>query len=157
KRVALLLCWLWRLRTELIDTALTMGNELLAGVFRRAKNSAAEEQKRQFKQLGPVLQLCGEVVVVLLDQAVTDPRAEVFRRYSEERIASLSEECQTLGRPSEAIYDAELRKRYSYVRQFAPRLLEAFALRAIAPNEPLLAAVDYLLERNQSKQRNLDD
>src|SRR5262249_21518553 len=118
KRVALLLCWLWRLRAELIDTALTMGNELIAGVFRRAKNAATEEQKR---------------------------------------IASLSEECQALARPSEAIYDAELRKRYSYVRQFAPRLLETFVLRAIAPDEPLLKAVDYLRERNQSKQRNLDD
>jgi TnpA family transposase len=157
KRVALLLCWLWRLRTELIDTALTMGNELIAGVFRRAKNAAAEEQHRQFKQLGPVLQLCGEVVGVLLDQTVADPRAELFRRYSEERITSLSEECQTLARPSAVIYDAELRKRYAYVRQFAPRLLEAFVLRAIAPNEPLLQAVDYLRERNQSKQRQLAD
>jgi hypothetical protein len=157
KRVALLLCWLWRLRAELIDTALTMGNELIAGVFRRAKNAATEEQKRQFKQLGSVLQLCGEVVGVLLDQTVADQRAEVFRRYSEERIASLSEECLTLARPSEAIYDTELRKRYSYVRQFAPRLLEAFVLRSIAPDEPLLKAVDYLRERNQNKQRNLDD
>lgn len=157
KRVALLLCWLWRLRTELIDTSLTMGNELIAGVFRRAKNAAMEEQKRQFKQLGPVLRLCGEVVGVLLDQAIADPRAELFRRYSEERIASLSEECQTLARPSEAIYDLELRKRYSYIRQFAPRLLESFVLRAIAPNEPLLKAVDYLRELNQRKQRNLDD
>jgi TnpA family transposase len=157
KRVALLLCWLWRLRTELIDTALTMGNELIAGVFRRAKNAAAEEQRRQFKNLGPVLQLCGEVVGVLLDQAITDPRAELFRRYSEERIASLSEECRAMARPSEMIHDLELRKRYSYVRQFAPRLLDAFTLRAIAPNEPLLKAVDYLRERNQSKRRNLDD
>jgi hypothetical protein len=64
KRVALLLCWLWRLRTELIDTALTMGNALIAGVFRRAKNAATEEQQRQFKQLGSVLQLCGDVVGV---------------------------------------------------------------------------------------------
>lgn len=157
KRVALLLCWLWRLRTELTDTALTMGNELIAGVFRRAKNAAAEEQQRQFKQLGSVLQLCGEVVGVLLNQTVADPRAEVFRRYSEERIASLSEECRTLARPSVAIQDAELRKRYAYVRQFAPRLLEAFVLRAIAPNEPLLQAVDYLRTRNQNKQRQLDD
>ena len=157
KRVALLLCWLWRLRTELIDTALTMGNELIAGVLRRAKNAATEEQQRQFKQLGSVLHLCGEVVEVLLDQTVADPRAEVFHRYSEERIASLSEECRTLARPSTAIQDAELRKRYNYVRQFAPRLLEAFVLRAIAPNEPLLQAVDYLRARNQNKQRQLDD
>jgi TnpA family transposase len=157
KRVALLLCWLWRLRTELIDTALTMGNELIAGVFRRARNAAMEEQKRQFKRLGPVLRLCGEVVSVLLDQTVADPRGEVFRRYSQERIVSLSEECQTLARPSDAIHDVELRKRYSYVRQFAPRLLEAFTLRAIAPNEPLLEAVGYLREHNQSKRRNLDD
>ena len=38
KRLALLLCWLWRLQTQLIDTALTVGNDLIAGVLRRAKH-----------------------------------------------------------------------------------------------------------------------
>lgn len=36
KRLGLLLCWLWRLRTQLIDAALTISNELVAGVLRRA-------------------------------------------------------------------------------------------------------------------------
>lgn len=157
KRIAWLLCWLWRLRTQLIDAALTMGNELIAGVFRRAKNAAKEEQRRQFKRLGPVLQLCGEVVRLLLDQAVPDPRAELFARYSPEKLASLSEECRALSQPAAAIEEAELRKRYSYVRQFAPRLLETFVLRAITPHEPLLEAVDYLRARNQHKQRGVDD
>jgi hypothetical protein len=40
KRVGLLLLWLWRLRTQLIDTALTVSNELIAGALRRARNAA---------------------------------------------------------------------------------------------------------------------
>jgi len=38
KRLGLLLCWLWRLRTHLVETALTISNELVAGVLRRAKS-----------------------------------------------------------------------------------------------------------------------
>src|SRR5262249_44187021 len=55
KRLGLLLCWLWRLRTQLIDAALTISNELVAGVLRRAKHAASKEQQRQQKRLGPVL------------------------------------------------------------------------------------------------------
>lgn len=69
KRLGLLLCWLWRLRTQLIDAALTISNELVAGVLRRAKHAAAKEQQRQHKQLRPVLTLCSAVVEMVLDQA----------------------------------------------------------------------------------------
>jgi hypothetical protein len=53
KRLGLLLCWLWRLRTQLVDTALTSSNELVAGVLRRAKHAAAQEHQRQQKRLRP--------------------------------------------------------------------------------------------------------
>lgn len=46
--------------------------------------------------------------------------------------------------PAQQLYMEELRKRYSYVRQFAPRLLETFALRAKIPSKPLREAVAYL-------------
>lgn len=35
KRTALLFCWLWHLRTQVIDTSLTVANDLIAGVLRR--------------------------------------------------------------------------------------------------------------------------
>jgi Domain of unknown function (DUF4158) len=42
KRAGLLLTWLWRLRTRLIDTALVISHDLIAGVLRRAKNAATK-------------------------------------------------------------------------------------------------------------------
>ena len=51
----------------------------------------------------------------------------------------------------------EVLRRYSYLRQFAPQLLETFVLRAVVPNEPLLRAVTYLRERNRYGQRGIDD
>jgi TnpA family transposase len=158
KRLALLLCWLWRLRTQLIDTALTVGNELIAGVLRRARHSFERARQEQQRRMERALGLCGEVVSVLLDQAIPDAelRAEIFRRHPHEQIAALGAECQELARPPQQAYVGELRKRYSYVRQFAPRLLEAFALRAVVPDEPLLKAVEYLRERNQKGHRGID-
>jgi len=159
KRVGLLLCWLWRLRTQLIDAALTISNELVAGVLRRAKHAATKEQQRQQKRLGPVLTLCSEVVELLLDQAIPDHavRGAVFQRWAREQLEGLPGECRALASPAEQTYIAEVRRRYSYVRQFAPRLLETFVLRALTPNEPLLRAVTYLRERNRTGQRGIGE
>src|SRR5581483_5889488 len=158
KRVGLLLCWLWRLRTQLIDAALTISNELVAGVLRRAKHAAQQEHQRQQKRVRSVLTLCGEVVELLLDHAIPDAevRATVFQHWSREQLADLPAECRTLASPTDQLYMAETKRRYSYVRQFAPRLLETFVLRALIPNEPLLEAVAYLRERNRLGQGGID-
>jgi hypothetical protein len=42
-----------------------------------------------------------------------------------------------------------------YLRQFAPRLLEAFTIKATTPSESLLEAVEYLRERNKNHQRGI--
>jgi hypothetical protein len=158
KRLGLLLCWLWRLRTQLIDTALTMSHDLIAGVLRRAKNAATREQQRQQKRVRQVLKLCGEVISLILDEAI--PEAEIRKalveHYTAEPLQSLCAECVALGDAPDQIYLDELRKRYAYVRQFAPRLLESFTLRAVTDDAPLLKAVEYLRERNQNSQRGLD-
>jgi hypothetical protein len=140
KRLALLLCWLWRLRTQLVDTALTIGNELIAGVLRRAKHGFEKARQHQQRRMEETLRLCGEVMTLLLDQAIPDEkvRAEIFQLYSREQIVRLETECQELAMPPQQVYVGELRKRYSYVRQFGPRLLEAFVLRAGGTGEPKL-------------------
>jgi TnpA family transposase len=159
KQLALLLCWLWRLRTQVVDTALTIGNELIAGVLRRAKHSFEKARQQQQRRMEQALRLCGEVMTLLLDPAIPDEkvRAEIFQRYPREELSELESECQELAAPPQQVYVGELRKRYSYVRQFAPRLLEAFVLRAVVPDEPLLKAVEYLRERNKEGQRGADD
>jgi hypothetical protein len=141
--VGLLLCWLWRLRTQLIDAALTISNELVAGVLRRARHAAVKEQQRQQKRLGSVLRLCSEVVELILDHAIADTelRAAVFQRWSRDQLRGVPDECRALASPAEQLYMDELRRRYSYVRQFALRLLETFVLRAVVPNEPPLHVV----------------
>src|SRR5713226_3525454 len=158
KRLGLLLCWLWRLRTQLVDTALTISTELVAGVLRRAKHAAAQEHHRQQKRLRAVLTLCRDVIVTVLDQAIPDPevRTAVFQRWPQEQLAGLPAECQALAAPAEQLLMAEVRRRYNYVRQFAPRLLETFVLRALVPNDPLLRAVEHLRECNRTGQRGLD-
>lgn len=159
KRLALLLCWLWRLRTQLIDTALTVGNELVAGVLRRAQHSYERVRQEQHKRMEQALQLCGQIVTLLLDEEVVDAelRTTLFQRFSRERLTALQNDCQELAAPTQQLYVDELRKRYSYVRQFAPRLLETFAMRAEIPSKPLREAVAYLRERNQRGLRGLDE
>lgn len=159
KSLALLLCWLWRLRTQLIDTALTVGNELIAGVLRRAQHSYERTRQEQQKRIAQTLQTCGQVVTLLLDENIADTelRTALWHRFPRERLVALQNDCQELATPSTQLYVEEVRKRYSYVRQFAPRLLDAFTLQASVSNEPLLQAVEYLRARNQNHQRGLDE
>src|SRR5262249_22754324 len=111
--------------------------------------------QQQRKRVGPVLQLCREVVLLLLDQAIPDGqvRAEIRQRYSEERLQSLSEECEVLGRPADRLYVNELRQRYGYAHRFAPRLLESFVLRTTGADEPILKAAEYLRDCNNEIQK----
>jgi hypothetical protein len=76
------------------------------------------------------LQLCGQVGGLILDQSVDDVqlRATLFQRFSRERLTTLQNDCQELAEPAQQLYLEVIRKRYSYVKQFAPRLLETFAL-----------------------------
>jgi TnpA family transposase len=158
KRVGLLLVWLWRLRTQLIDNALTISHELIGGVLRRAKNATTKEQQRRHKRIAPVLNLCGEIVEMLLDDKISDHelRPTILQRFSRGQLEALPAECRSLAIPTNHHYFQEVRQRYSYLRQFAPRLLEAFTIQAVTPTEPLLQAVEYLRTRNQAGQRGLD-
>ncbi|MCI0393082.1 MAG: Tn3 family transposase [Acidobacteria bacterium] len=158
KRVGLLLIWLWRLRTRLIDTALTISHDLIAGVLRRAKNAAAKAQQKQNKRIAPVLGVCGEVVEMLLDESIADDnlRGTIFEKFSRQQLESLPAECRALAIPTGQLYFQEVRQRYGYLRQFAPRLLEAFTIKATTPSEPLLNAVEYLRDRNEEGQRGID-
>jgi TnpA family transposase len=157
KRVGLLLIWLWRLRTRLIDTALTISHDLIAGALRRAKNAAAKTQQKQNKRIAPVLSVCGKVVEMLLDENIADDnlRETIFEKFSRQQLESLPAECRTLAIPAGQLYFQEVRQRYGYLRQFAPRLLEAFTIKAAAPNEPLLNAVEYLRDCNKEGQRDI--
>ena len=80
KRVALLLCWLWRLRTELVDTSLTIGNDLIAGVLRRARTDLRRTRQQQQRRMEEALKLRGEVMTLLLDQVIPDERFLRFGR-----------------------------------------------------------------------------
>ena len=158
KRAALILCWLWKARTEMVDTALTIGNDLIGGVFRRARNSYERAQKKKQKQIHSVLRVCGDVIKLLLDDSIPNEklRPEIFAKFSRKRIDGLSAECRELARPSDVVYLKELSKSYSYVRRFAPQMLDAFALSATPGSEHILTAIEYLRKRDQEKVRHLD-
>jgi hypothetical protein len=92
KRVGLLLLWLWRLRTQLIDTALTVSHELIAGALRHARNAAVKEQQKQNKRVAPLLTICGDVVLRQnsdLQQTLDFPLHPRYSRLDDPRLTCL--------------------------------------------------------------------
>jgi hypothetical protein len=61
----------------LVDTALTICNDLIAGVLRRAKHSFEKARQQQQRRMEEALKLCGEVMTLLLDQEPPDERQRV--------------------------------------------------------------------------------
>jgi TnpA family transposase len=155
KGVALLLCWLWRLRTQITDTALTISNDLIAGTLRRAKNRAQKEYKRQQKRYGPILKVCGEVIELVLDETipVEKVRPEIVDRWSHTKLQLIAQECKELGQSVDDLYMDLLRNKFSYIRRFSPRLLDTFVLKSTVANEPVLKAAQYLKECNNQQRR----
>jgi hypothetical protein len=80
KRMALLLCWLWRLRTELVDTALTVGNDLIAGVLLRARRRFEKTRQRQQRRMEEALKLCGGVPSARRSDAIKRARLQWLGR-----------------------------------------------------------------------------
>ena len=95
---------------------------------------------------------------MVLDRDIPDValRATITENWDEEQLQGLVLDCHELGAGPEAVYLEQLRKRYGYVRQFAPLMIERFDLRAVASNEPLLKAVEYLRECNSENKRGID-
>src|SRR5262249_16824562 len=91
------------------------------------------------------------MVNILLDEKIPDEqlRRMVLQRWPSEELKGRLEECQELARPAEVIFAEELKKRYSYIRQFSVPLLDAFQLLGVNDKGPLLKAVEYLKECNE--------
>lgn len=77
-------------------------------------------------------------MAVVLDQSIPDERvrAAILSHWSETELQTLTAECRELGAAPDQLYLNELRKRYDYVRQFAPVMLEKFDLQAVSKNQP---------------------
>lgn len=159
-RYAALASFLQELHTETIDIIVDMHAKLMTGTYRRAQNQLDETLKEHRRQVMSTLRSFRTITRLVLSEDVPDQelRTAVLEKISADRLKEQlagAEEWLT-GRRSDVF--PFVKDRFSYLRQFAPTLLEKLKLKAEpAGNHDLKRAARILREMNEEGKRKVPE
>jgi len=159
RRYPIFMAFLHQSLTDLTDEALDLFDGCLAETTARAGRELDEFRKAAAQTTHDKLRLFRDLGRLVLDATVSDAalRTTIYRRISPERLHTAVKECEELIRPLDDSAFAFLERRYSYLRQFAPTFLEAFAFRSPLAHDPLLEAIELLRHLNADHRRTVPE
>ena len=160
QRYTVLVCFLMQTYHETLDQLVEMYDKLVTATYRRAQRRLDEAVKRQRRMLRATLQSFHTIGQTLFNEQVPPEavRATVFQQIPSERLqAQLQEAQQWLSGDTSAVFPLVM-KRYSYLRQFAPTLLEHLPVDLEPTGSPaLLDALAILRDLNTTGHRTLPE
>ena len=132
RRHALLVCFLHQLYADTIDFLIEMHDKLMTGVYSRAENNIAKEMKRRRQAIDRSLTTFRMVGTVILDDSIDDSqlRPILFQQIDKDSLSKQVSEVDTWLTDKHSHVFHQVTQRYSYLRQFAPSLLEAVELQS---------------------------
>lgn len=157
RRYPVLAVFVCEMLIELTDLAVEMFDAYLSGVYSRAGRELEEFRLSIAEQANEKMHYLSQVGEVVLDEAVDDPavRQAIYARLPKDKLSQAVEECGKLTRPLEDNYFDLLGQRYSQIREFAPKWLEALKWRSNLAAKPLLDAIELLRRMNREKLRSV--
>lgn len=157
RRRATLVVLARELEAALTDSALTVFDKLMGGVFRRAEREHQAESAQRAKTLDlPVRALLGLAKLLLAArEARDDPIATVEKVMGWDRVEQLVKDLDHTLTPERADPLRAVMDRYLTVRRLAPVVLEAFVFRSWKAGDPLLAALEVLRQAYASGRKKL--
>jgi len=158
QRYAVLVCFLWQTYRDTIDHMIDMYHKLMIGVYKRAQTELDEQTRQQRRMIQTSLGAFHTLGEVILDENIPDSelRAALFEKISQEQLTTQMNTVETwlTGKYSHVFY--LVMQRFSYLRQFAPILLEHLAFQLEEGTQStVVTAVHLLRELNQANKRNL--
>jgi hypothetical protein len=132
RRHALLVCFLHQLHADTIDFLVEMHDKLMTGVYGRAENNIAKEMKRRRQAIDRSLATFRTVGTLILDESIDDSqlRPILFQQIDKDSLSKQVSEVDTWLTDKHSHVFHQVTQRYSYLRQFAPSLLEAVELQS---------------------------
>lgn len=158
RRYAVLVCFLWQTYRDTIDHMVDMHDKIMTGVYSRAENQVDEEMRKRRKVLQASLDSFHTIGRILLDEAVADQvlRAVIFNKVGRGLLDSQVETVSNYreGKLSHPFHLVQ--RRFYYLRQFTPALLEHIDCQAEdGARSSLVEAVDLQRELNATNKRKL--
>ncbi|MCP4899241.1 MAG: Tn3 family transposase, partial [bacterium] len=160
RRYAVLVCFLHQLYRSTVDDLVAMYDKLMTKIENKAEAEIDKHAKRRRKQLRGALASFHAMSSVLLDESVADDelRPAIFKAVSQEKLKEQIAEIETWLSGKHSHTFNLVVERFSYLRQFAPQLLEQLKLeKQTNSSSTVLEAVDLLRELNRTGKRKLPD
>jgi TnpA family transposase len=159
RRYPLLLAFVQQTLVEITDEVLDLFERCLAETEARASHDLVEFRATVACATNEKVRLFSELGHIVLDPAVQDThlRAAIYQRIAPEALQRAVVEAEQIARPDNDNYFDFLEARYSYLRQFVPAFLDAFAFQSNIPADPLLKAVRVLHDLNAARRRSIPD
>jgi TnpA family transposase len=157
RRQALIAAQLIELTSKLTDATITMFCRLIALLFTKSKARQDRRHLDARKETGRLLRMFGDTLRVLAE--VNETGEDTFKVLDREigwhRLVQARADVETLATTAEADPLLGAAERYSWVRRYAPALLDAFTFRSARVNDALLTAIDLLRQLNRDNRRGL--
>ena len=157
RRHALIAAQLIELTSKLIDATITLFCRLIARLFTKSKARQDRRHLDARKETGRLLRMFGDTLRVLAETNETgeDTFKVLDREIGWDRLVQARADVEVLATTAEADPLLGAAERYSWVRRYAPALLNAFTFCSARAQDPLLAAIDLLRQLNRDERRGL--
>jgi TnpA family transposase len=159
-RYAVLICFLRETYRDTLDQVVEMHGKLVTNIHRRAQNELDEQIILRRKAIQSTLVTFRTVGKVLLDESVgTDTlRSAVFAAVPREKLEQQVVEAEDWLTGGRSHAFPLVVKRFNYLRQFAPSLIEHLGLEANpGGSRSLLEAIEVLRKVNEERARRVPD
>lgn len=155
RRYPVLVAFLQQALLQHTDVAVELFDQCVWGCYSEARQELEEFRTAMARSTNEKLKLFRELGQVLLDDEIEDPavRAVSFERVPKKVLQEAIEETQGLIRPRPDDAIDFFGKRYSYLRQFVPLLLQTLTLRAQGPEDTVLRAVEVIRDLDRMPTR----
>lgn len=159
-RYIALVCFLWQVSRDTVDYMVDMYFKLMNKLYTQAEHQIDTEMQKKRKNIKLSLTMLKTIGAVLLDETVTDLdlRKTVFTQVKKEELQTqiLASKTWLTGKFSH-VFNLVV-NRFSYLRRFAPALLEHLHFETESEQaHSLLKAINMLREMNHANKRKLSD
>jgi TnpA family transposase len=159
-RYTVLACFLWQVFRDTIDQMVETHHKLMTRIYNHAQDDVDEQTRKQQRMIRGSLTTLHTMGQVILDQAIADEslRQTLFDKVDREKLTVQMADVETwlTGKYSH-VFNLVV-ERFSYIRQFAPTLLEQLDFRLEeGVQSTLVDAVKLLRQLNEDNKRKLPD
>ena len=159
RRYAILVAFLIEWSASLVDYAIEMHDKMMGKLFNKSEHQHGDKFQHDGKAINEKVRLyaqVGKALIAARDESI-DAYEAIESVLNWEKFISSVAEAEKLARPADFDYLELLDNRYSQLRRYTPKLLEAFEFKATGASLPILKALSVIKELNISGGRKVPE